>query len=255
VLLSVSDTGTGIPPEIIDKIFEPFFTTKEIGKGTGLGLSTVISIIKSHGGFLDLKSEIGKGTSFNVYLPAADAPAAASAAPLSPETLRGRGEILMLVDDEPAVLELTQNILSHHGYKVVTANNGADALALYPQFHGKIKLVIMDMMMPVMDGPTAICALKKIDPNLKFLAISGLMQSDVLKEKLSGVTVSFLAKPFSAEKLLQNLRELLTDEAITSEGDRSDNKKAAAPKSAQQPLPPPSSSQTSQAKAFSVVND
>src|SRR2546422_8430144 len=110
VLLSVSDTGTGIPPEIIEKIFEPFFTTKEIGKGTGLGLSTVISIIKSHGGFLDLKSEVGKGTTFNVYLPAADTPAALPSAPTSELDLWGKGETILVVDDEPAVLDVTRNL-------------------------------------------------------------------------------------------------------------------------------------------------
>jgi len=129
--------------------------------------------------------------------------------------------------------------------------HGADALALYPQHHGNIKVVIMDMMMPVMDGPTAIRALKKQEPNLKFLAISGLMQSDVLKEKLGEVEVSFLAKPFSAEKLLQNLRELLTEDANDSEPDGLTNKKAAAQKIARQLNPPPGPSQT---KVFSSLN-
>jgi two-component system cell cycle sensor histidine kinase/response regulator CckA len=210
----VTDTGTGIPPEIIDKIFEPFFTTKEIGKGTGLGLSTVISIIKSHGGFLDLQSTVGKGTSFNVYLPAAEAAVPLASASVPPEALQGKGETVMVVDDEPAVVELTQTILAHHGYKVVTAMHGADALALFAQCKEKVKVVIMDMMMPVMDGPTAIKALRKEQPGLQFIAISGLMQSDKLKEQLGGDSVVFIPKPFPTEKLLLALREAIVGKVV-----------------------------------------
>jgi two-component system cell cycle sensor histidine kinase/response regulator CckA len=213
VLLSVSDTGTGIPTEIIDKIFEPFFTTKEIGKGTGLGLSTVISIIKSHDGFLDLQTQVGKGTSFNVYLPAANAPVPLPTAPTPPEALWGKGETVMVVDDEPAVLELTKNILTHYGYKVVTAIHGADALALYSQYAEKIKVVLMDMMMPVMDGAAAIRALRHQKPNLPCIAISGLMQSDKLKEQLGGADVPFIPKPYTTEYLLENLRKCVTQAA------------------------------------------
>jgi PAS domain S-box-containing protein len=209
VLLAVSDTGMGIPPEIIDKIFEPFFTTKEIGKGTGLGLSTVISIIKSHGGFLDLQTEVGRGTTFNVYLPAAEAAAPPPVAAIPTRELMGKGETIMVVDDEPAVLEFTQSILVHYGYKVVTAIHGADALALYGQYKEKIKVVLMDMLMPVMDGPSAIRALKERHPGLQFVAISGLMQPEKLKEQLGGEEVSFLGKPYAPEKLLQLLRKLI----------------------------------------------
>ncbi len=207
VLLKVTDTGTGIPPEIIDKIFEPFFTTKEIGKGTGLGLSTVISIIKSHGGFLDLQTQVGKGTTFNVYLPAAESSAAIPATQMPMSELWGKGETVMVVDDEPAVLEMTKGILQHYGYKVVTANHGADALALHSQCKEKVKAVLMDMMMPVMDGPTAIRELKIKTPELPVIAISGLMQSDTLKERLNNVEVPFLPKPYTTEKLLEVLRK------------------------------------------------
>ena len=209
VLLSTTDTGTGIPPAIIDKIFEPFFTTKEIGKGTGLGLSTVISIIKSHGGFLDLQTEVGKGTTFNVYLPAADSPVAPASAATFDVDLFGKGETVLVVDDEPAVLELTKNILVHYGYKVVTAIHGADAVALYSQYKEKIKVVVMDLMMPVMDGTAAIRALKAQQPALQFIAISGLMHGDKLKELFGGEEVTFLAKPYPAEKLLRHLRRLI----------------------------------------------
>ena len=209
VLLSTTDTGTGIPPAIIDKIFEPFFTTKEIGKGTGLGLSTVISIVKSHGGFLDLQTEVGKGTTFNVYLPAADSTVAPVSAVTFDPDLFGKGETVLVVDDEPAVLELTKNILVHYGYKVVTAIHGADAVALYSQYKEKIKVIVMDIMMPVMDGTAAIRALKAQQPALQFIAISGLMQGDKLKELFGGEAVTFLAKPYPAEKLLRHLRRLI----------------------------------------------
>jgi two-component system, cell cycle sensor histidine kinase and response regulator CckA len=209
VVLSVSDTGTGIPAEIIDKIFEPFFTTKEIGKGTGLGLSTVISIIKSHGGFLDLQTEVGKGTSFNVYLPAAEASAAAVASTtLSPE-LWGKGETVMIVDDEPAIIEVTRGILAHYGYKVITAGHGADALALHAQCREKVRVVLMDMMMPVMDGPSAIRELRNRQSDLKVIAISGLMQGDLIRDRLGDPGIPFLPKPFTTEKLLESIRNLI----------------------------------------------
>ena len=227
VLLAVSDNGTGIPPEIIDKIFEPFFTTKEIGKGTGLGLSTVISIIKSHGGFLDLQSQVGKGTSFNVYLPAAESAVPLASDAVSQSALRGQGEMVMVVDDEPGVIELTKHVLVHYGYRVVTAIHGADALALYPLHKENIKVVIMDMMMPVMDGPTAIRALRKECADLPVIAISGLMAGDKIQEQLGGEGVLFVAKPFTTEKLLLTLREALTTDSKTAEA--SDKPSAAYP--------------------------
>lgn len=216
LLLAVADNGTGIPPEIMDKIFEPFFTTKEIGKGTGLGLSTVISIIKSHGGFLDLQSKVGKGTAFNVYLPAAAEAVVAASEPTRPEALRGEGETVMLVDDEPAVLDLTRELLTHFGYKVVTAIHGADAVALFPQYKDKIKVLVIDMMMPVMDGPTAIRELRKLQPKLPIIAISGLMAGDKIQEQLGDVGVVFIPKPFTSEKLLLAIRELVINDRSIS---------------------------------------
>jgi PAS domain S-box-containing protein len=216
VVLSVTDTGTGIPPEIVDKIFEPFFTTKEIGKGTGLGLSTVMSIIKSHGGFLDLKSEVGKGTSFNVYFPAAEGASVSKSDAINPAELRGDGEHLMIVDDETSVLDLTKSMLMQNGYRVVTAIHGADAVALYPQYREQVKLVIMDMMMPVMDGPKAIRILKEQNPNLRFIAISGLMQAEALRDQLGDNSIVFVPKPFTTERLLKAVRDLLNDKARSS---------------------------------------
>jgi len=209
VVLSVADSGTGIPPEIIDKIFEPFFTTKEIGKGTGLGLSTVISIIKSHEGFLDLQTQVGRGTSFNVYLPAAENSTGSGSAPISLSDFRGNGETILLVDDEPAFLELTRNLLTHYGYSVLAAGHGSDALALFGTAPEKVKAVLVDIMMPILDGPATIRALRSRRADLPIIAISGLMQTDKLTQTLSTLAVDFIPKPCDTNRLLESLHSAL----------------------------------------------
>ena len=210
VLLQVTDTGTGMTPEIMARIFEPFFTTKEIGKGTGLGLSTVMGIIKSHGGSLDLASTVGVGTTFKVYLPAVDKPTGPAQTAIPKEALQGKGETVLLVDDEMAIREMTKTILTNHGYDVLTAADGAEALAIAAKNPGKIKVVLMDMMMPVMDGATTIKNLNAKDASLRFVAISGLMKTDKFDEEVGLKDVSFLVKPFNAEKLLMILRRVLS---------------------------------------------
>ncbi|MFB2875326.1 response regulator [Floridanema aerugineum] len=207
VLLTVSDTGTGIPSEIIDRIFEPFFTTKEFGKGTGLGLSTAIGIVKSHGGFITVSSTINQGTEFKVFLPA-----------FIPSPTRieedldfppGNGETILIVDDEAAIREITQNSLEAYGYQTLTATNGVEAISLYMQHPQDINLVIIDMMMPTMDGSMAIRTLKAINPQVKIVAISGLVTGDKLSES-TGVDVdAFLTKPFTAKDLLITLSQVL----------------------------------------------
>ena len=131
IVITVSDTGTGIPPEIMDRIFEPFFTTKEHGKGTGLGLSTSLGIVKSHGGFINVYSEVGKGTAFKVYLPAITTTETLKAEEQQLELPAGHGESILVVDDEDQIREITKSILETHGYKVITANDGKEAIALY----------------------------------------------------------------------------------------------------------------------------
>ena len=175
VLLKATDTGSGIPPEILHRIFEPFFTTKEVGKGTGLGLSTLISIVKSHQGFLDLASTVGKGTTFSIYFPASQV--TALAAPEAPrlETLRGHGECILVVDDEAAIRDMAQAALTLHGYEVVTAKNGSEAISACVQHPEKFAVILMDMMMPVMSGTLAIRALKRKYPRLLFICMSGLI--------------------------------------------------------------------------------
>lgn len=210
VVLSVSDTGTGIPPELQDKIFEPFFTTKEVGKGTGLGLSTVISIIKGHGAFLELISEVGKGTTFRIYFPAIVAPALSISATTSLDQLRGKNELILVVDDEPGILEVTRTILTEFGYRVVTATQGREAVALVQSHSEPIKLTVVDMMMPVMDGPNTIRALKAIRPAMKFVAVSGLQQADDIRRQLAAYNVPFLSKPLTSEKLLSAIKKELS---------------------------------------------
>lgn len=210
ILLSVTDTGSGIPSEIMDKIFEPFFTTKELGKGTGLGLATVDAIAKSHGGFVTVYSEINKGTTFKIYLPAITG-SSGDAAGLAEEmgVPRGDGELVLVVDDEASILAITSQTLQAFGYRVVTANNGAEAVAVYATRRGDVSVVITDMMMPVMDGPATILALMQIDPKVKIIAASGLdANGNVARAANAGIT-HFLKKPYTAQALLEQLRGIL----------------------------------------------
>jgi two-component system, cell cycle sensor histidine kinase and response regulator CckA len=206
IFMSVTDTGTGIPSEILDRIFEPFFTTKEIGKGTGLGLSTVIGIIKGHGGFVKVYSEVGKGTQFQVYFPAVDTPSASPT--VESELPRGNGELILVVDDEAAIRAITKASLEAYNYKAITASNGIEAAAIYEEQHEKISLVLTDMMMPSMDGPTTIKTLQKINPEVKIIAVSGLSSSDnLVKAKSAGVKI-FLSKPYSTRELLETIKNV-----------------------------------------------
>jgi CheY-like chemotaxis protein len=210
VLLGVTDSGTGIPPGILDKIFEPFFTTKEIGKGTGLGLSTVMAIVKSHGGFANVYSEPGNGTTFKIYLPAEQQPANVSNEATPEVSLpRGNGELVLIVDDEPSILTITGQTLQAFGYRVLKASNGAEAIVAYAQNQGEIDVVLTDMAMPVMDGPATIYALLRINPNVKIIAASGLYANGgVAKASNAGVR-HFISKPYTAATLLKTLRDII----------------------------------------------
>src|SRR5919199_326285 len=213
ILISISDTGTGIPPEILDRIFEPFFTTKEIGKGTGLGLSTVISIIKGHGGFINVYSEIGKGTKFKVYLPAVKNDEIQQVEDIELPT--GNGELILAVDDEASIREITKMLLEEYGYRVLTASNGIDAVALYTQHKDEISVVLLDMMMPSMDGPSTIRQLQKINPLVKIIATSGLAFNVMVAEAANFGVKTFLSKPFTREELLETISGPLRRESVT----------------------------------------
>jgi PAS domain S-box-containing protein len=209
LVITVSDTGIGIPREILDRIFEPFFTTKELGKGTGLGLASVLGIIKSHGGFVNVYSEVGKGTQFQVYLPVTANEA--DCIPLEHhESLTGHGEVILVVDDEDAIREITKNSLEAHGYNVLVASDGIEAIAMYTQHKNEISVVLVDMMMPSMDGPTAIRVLQKINPQVKVIAVSGLVSNHKMLELVGNSVKTFLPKPYTSNELLKNLQVVLS---------------------------------------------
>jgi CheY-like chemotaxis protein len=210
VVITIADNGVGIPPHIINKIFEPFFTTKELSKGTGLGLSTALGIVKGHGGFINVYSEPGRGTQFKIYLPAAETPFMTPPESFGSLPL-GDGELILVVDDEIAIREITKGTLEAHGYRAITAADGTEAIALYAQHKDDIRLVLTDLMMPFMDGPVTIRALHKLNPHVKIIASSGLAENVKMAEFNGGVR-AFLPKPYTAEKLLTTLKELLNED-------------------------------------------
>jgi PAS domain S-box-containing protein len=213
VCIVVADTGVGIPAGHRDKIFEPFFTTKDLGKGTGLGLSTVIAIAKGHNGFVTLESEIGHGTTFRVYLPAAPAATEpvkrASAAPVP----GGKNETILLVDDEESIRMIAGEMLRRHGYQVLIANDGAQAAVLFSQHADEIEVVVTDFDMPFMDGLSLIRVLKNIDPGVKIILSTGIQsgfRSEARLSELAALGVrAFLSKPYSAEKILSAIHALI----------------------------------------------
>jgi PAS domain S-box-containing protein len=209
VCLVITDTGTGISPYVREKMFEPFFTTKEIGKGTGLGLSTTLAIVKSHGGFITLDSEVGNGTTFRIYIPATGTTEGVAATGEESDLPMGNGQLILIIDDEAAIREITRETLQAYGYKVMTASDGAEGVALFAEKKKRIKLVITDIMMPVMDGTAAILALKKIKPDVKIIAASGLATRGQIKTPPDSNVKAFLTKPYTAEKLLTALAAAL----------------------------------------------
>ncbi|MBD2294020.1 response regulator [Anabaena sphaerica FACHB-251] len=202
-VITVTDTGIGIKSTIIDRIFEPFFTTKEFGQGTGLGLSTVLGIVKSHGGFINVYSEEKKGSQFKVYLPAQDTNEIIE----EPEIFlhQGNGEMILVVDDEAAICDITKTSLESYNYTVITARDGIEAIALYVEHRDKIALVLTDIVMPSMDGLTSIRTLKKINPHVKIIAVSGLAPSDKVNAAYDMGVKAFLCKPYTTTQLLQTI--------------------------------------------------
>lgn len=209
VSIRVTDSGTGIPKEILDKIFDPFFTTKEVGKGTGLGLATVMGIVKGYGGLIHVYSEVGKGTSFNILIPAVPNATAAAAESVREPLPAGQGETILIVDDEAGILAATCKLLERHNYKVIAAADGAEALTLFSRHRSEIRLIMTDVMMPVMDGLALTRVVKRIDPEMLILASSGLEHDAKFDELRAAGVQFFLTKPFTAEKLLHTLRETL----------------------------------------------
>jgi signal transduction histidine kinase/ActR/RegA family two-component response regulator len=205
IVITVSDTGVGIPPEILNRIFEPFFTTKEKGKGTGLGLSTVIGIVKNYGGFVNVCSD-KQGTCFKVYLRASQATEILQEN--SSKIPGGNGELILVVDDEAFIRDVTKISLEKYGYRVLTAIDGIDALAVYVQNVNKIQLVLIDIMMPLMDGTKAIRMLQKLNSKIKIISMSGsVSKNKEVAEKIPSKV--FLHKPYTAEELLTRIHDVL----------------------------------------------
>jgi two-component system cell cycle sensor histidine kinase/response regulator CckA len=227
VMVEVADSGTGIPPEIMDKIFEPFFTTKEVGKGTGLGLSMVYGIIKQSGGYIYPESEVGRGTSFRLFLPrhipeipvitpeAAEAAALAAAQPVALKApaedmdLTGKSAVVLLVEDEEAVRRGGKRMLETRGYTVHEAGSGVEALDIMDELEGKVDIVVSDVVMPEMDGPTLLTELRKSYPDLKFIFVSGYAEDAFARNLPADAKFGFLPKPFSLKQLAVAVREML----------------------------------------------
>jgi two-component system cell cycle sensor histidine kinase/response regulator CckA len=218
-MVEVTDTGTGIPPDILDKIFEPFFSTKDVGKGTGLGLSTVYGIVKQTGGFIYPESEVGKGTRFRIFLPrhiadeapetaTTDAATPAEAPKQAPADDTGRGTIL-LVEDEAGLRGLNARGLSSRGYTVLEAGNGVEAIEVLEEQGGHIDVVVSDVVMPEMDGPTLLRELRRRNPELKIIFVSGYAEEAFAKNLPEGQQFAFLAKPFTLKQLVAAVKETM----------------------------------------------
>jgi len=230
VLVEVSDTGTGIAPDIMDKIFEPFFTTKEVGKGTGLGLAMVYGIIKQSGGYIHPESEVGKGTTFRIFLPrhiveiptviegqasesreisAMDQSVAAIVPPEEPADLTGKSAVVLLVEDEEAVRRGGKRMLETRGYTVYEAGSGVEALDIMDELDGQVDVVVSDVVMPEMDGPSLLRELRKKYPDMKFIFVSGYAEDAFARNLPADAKFGFLPKPFSLKQLAVVVRETL----------------------------------------------
>jgi two-component system, cell cycle sensor histidine kinase and response regulator CckA len=211
IAITISDTGIGMSSEILNKIFEPFFTTKEIGKGTGLGLSTSITIVKNHGGFINVSSEVGKGSKFKIYLPASLQHEISPKVEIRVGMSGGHGETILVVDDEASIREMSRNTLETFGYKVIVASDGMEALSIYAEKKNEISLVLIDMMMPVMGGYATIKVLKKINPQALILPSSGLpSEIETVKSLIPDLKLS-LIKPYTADKLLETIHRAINE--------------------------------------------
>ncbi|TCD10943.1 cell cycle histidine kinase CckA [Oricola cellulosilytica] len=217
VLIEVEDTGTGIPPDVLEKIFEPFFTTKEVGKGTGLGLSMVYGIVKQTGGFIYADAEEGKGSTFRIFLPRhtaseTDVPVERADTDVADKKrdLSGSATVL-LVEDEDAVRMGGVRALTSRGYTVHEASSGVEALEIMEELEGKVDIVVSDVVMPEMDGPTLLAELRKTHPDIKFIFVSGYAEEAFSKNLPEDAKFGFLPKPFSLKQLATTVKEMLED--------------------------------------------
>jgi CheY-like chemotaxis protein len=216
VMLAVTDTGTGIDKSIVAHIFEPFFTTKESGKGTGLGLSTVFGVVRQSGGSVWVYSEVGKGTTFKIYLPRVDAAVEVARETQPPASLRG-SETILLVEDDDQVRLVAHSILSRSGYHVIEARNAGEALLHSEEHAGTIDLLLSDVVMPRMSGPALAKRLASARPYMKVLCMSGYTDDSIVRHGVLEAHIAYLQKPITPEALTTRVREVL-DEASTGQG-------------------------------------
>jgi CheY-like chemotaxis protein len=210
VRLTVTDSGCGMEPSVLERIFEPFFTTKEVGKGTGLGLATVYGIVKQHHGWIKVQSQVGAGTTFKVFLPAAGEAARLSADSTSQsETVQGGRETILLVEDEDDLLALMREVLQQYQYRILTASSGAEALRVWEEHNGQVDLLLTDMIMPGgMTGDELAAELKRRKSNLKIIYASGYNSAFVGRD-FGHDDNSFLAKPYQPQQVAQLIRDIL----------------------------------------------
>jgi CheY-like chemotaxis protein len=208
VLLSVSDTGTGMDKATVDRIFDPFFTTKERGKGTGLGLAIVYGIVKQHLGHITCYSEPGVGTTFRIYFPSVD-PEKGDESSGEEVPIQGGTETILLVDDEDVVRDIASKMLSQYGYKVISATTGRDALAKYRDRRDSISLIILDLIMPEMDGRACLKEVLNLAPEAKVLIASGYSDAETVNDVMTFGAKGFIEKPYNTRVLLQTVREVL----------------------------------------------
>ncbi len=214
LLLTVSDTGAGMSHEVLNRIFDPFFTTKELGKGTGLGLATVQGIVKSHGGFVTVYSELNQGSKFSIYLPSIPDTEPIKTPSQVATAAQGQGQLILLVDDEETIRKMTSAVLEQAGYGVITASDGGSALSIYRAYQSEISVVLMDLMMPGMSGLETLEQLRKEAPGIKVIVCSGLRTNQRETEVLNRGAVAFLPKPYAEQQLLQVLSQTLNQKGV-----------------------------------------
>jgi CheY-like chemotaxis protein len=208
-VFKVSDSGSGIPPGILDRIFDPFFTTKPQGKGTGLGLATVLGIVEGHGGFVLVDSRPGEGTVFQVFIPAIASAEQAGATEAAPALPHGNGELVLVVDDEAAILHMAEYFLKRNGYTTMAASTASQAMDCFGKQGGRIRAVLTDVMMPFGDGRQLIAMLREKDARLPIIAMSGLSTAEARQDLIHRGASTFLDKPFTAEQLLAVLKNTI----------------------------------------------
>ena len=208
VLLTVSDTGIGMDKETLSHMFEPFFTTKALGKGTGLGLATVYGIVRHHNGYISCHSELGRGTTFNIYLPTIQTEQFLETPPRE-TTIQGGTETILLVEDDGVIGELCAELLTSVGYKVISAGNGKEALEIYQRQDDSISLTILDLIMPIMDGWQCLVKILRVDPKAKVIIASGYIDSGIARGMQAKGAKGFVQKPFEMSQLLTTIREVL----------------------------------------------